>query len=124
MKPRDFIHVLENNDAPSIKVRDEQSELLLTMVAKLFFADRDLHEGEVRLVTRLAAEVADVPGYIEELAKRDLDYARLAAAFPDAQDRDDIITLGEHAVWGDDKVDSREWGIVDQFVEALGVERD
>ena len=44
--------------------------------------------------------------------------------YPDSADRDDIVTLAEHAVWGDDEVDPREWDLVDKLVEVLGVERD
>jgi uncharacterized membrane protein YebE (DUF533 family) len=123
MKPRDFIHVLENPGAAPITQQSAESELLLTLVAKLFFADRVLDERELSLVERLAGYAPDVRGYIEELSKRPLDLAKLADAFPDAKDRDDIITLSEHAVWGDDEVDSREWDIVDQLVEVLGIDR-
>lgn len=123
MKPRDFIHVLENPGAPPIGERSDQTELLLTLVAKLFFADRVLDDGEVKLVQRLAASVPDVRAYMEELAARPLDLQKLAATFPDPKDRDDIVTLAEHAVWGDDEVDSREWDIVDQLVEALEIDR-
>lgn len=123
MKPRDFIHVLENPKVPAVAKRTPESELLLTVVAKLFFADRVLDDREVALVQRLAADVPDVRAYVEQLAKQELDYSKLAATFPDAQDRDDIITLAEHAVWGDDQVDSREWDIVDKLVEELGVQR-
>ena len=123
MKPRDFIYVLENPNVPAVAKRTPESELLLTVVAKLFFADRVLDDREVALVQRLAADVSDVRGYIEQLAKQELDYAKLGETFPDAQDRDDIITLAEHAVWGDDQVDSREWDIVDKLVEELGVPR-
>jgi hypothetical protein len=34
------------------------------------------------------------------------------------------VTLAEHGVWGDDEVDPREWDIVDQLVDKLGVTRD
>jgi uncharacterized membrane protein YebE (DUF533 family) len=123
MKPRDFIDVLENPSAPPISQHSAESELLLTLVAQLFYADRVLDERELALVTRLAAHVPDVRVYIEELAARPLDLARLAEVFPDLKDRDDIVTLAEHAVWGDDEVDPREWDIVDRLVEVLGVER-
>lgn len=124
MKPQEFLDVLDHPEAPAITARGAESELLLTVVAHLFFADRALDERELKLVSRLAADVPDVRAYVEELASRKLDYALLAATFPDPKDRDDIITLAEHAVWGDDTVDSREWDVVDQLVESLGVERD
>jgi hypothetical protein len=123
MKPSDFIHVLENPSATPISERSAESEQLLTLVAKLFFADRVLHEDELKLVKRLAAGVPDAAAYMVELAKRPLDLQLLAKTFPDRKDRDDIVTLAEHAVWGDDEVDSREWDIVDQLVEVLGIDR-
>jgi uncharacterized tellurite resistance protein B-like protein len=123
MKPRDFIHVLENPGAAPVSQQSGEAELLLTLVAKLFYADKVLDERELALVSRLADGVADVRGYVEKLAARELDFQKLAAMFPDPKDRDDIVTLAEHAVWGDDEVDSREWDIVDKLVEVLGIDR-
>jgi uncharacterized membrane protein YebE (DUF533 family) len=124
MKPADLIRVLDDPDLPGITEQDAQSELLLTLVAHLFFADGRLERGEIELVQRLIPPSLDASSYIEELTKRPLDLARIAEEFPDPQDRDDVVTLAEHAVWGDDDVDSREWDLVDQLVEALGVDRD
>jgi uncharacterized tellurite resistance protein B-like protein len=123
MRPRDFIDVLENPDKPPIATRDAQAELLLSVLAHVFVADRKLDPQELALMKRLAADVPDVEAYLEQLAGRALDLDALAAAFPDPQDRDDIITLAEHAVWGDSEVDSREWDVVDALVEKLEVVR-
>lgn len=123
MKPRDFIYVLDNDDAPNLTDRSEPAEILRTMLVHLFYADKRVDDGEVALLRRLLPE-CDVHAYIAEAGKRELDYDRLAALFPDPQDRDDIITLAEHAVWGDSQVDSSEWDIVDRLVEKLGVVRD
>ena len=123
MKPGDFIHVLENAGAPPIAQQSPEAEALLTLVAHLFFADRVLDDREIALVSRLAGHARDVRGYMEELARRPLDLQRLGALFPDKKDRDDIVTLAEHAVWGDDEVDSREWDIVDRLVEVLEIDR-
>jgi len=124
MKPRDFIQLIDDPTARGAVERSEGTELLLTMLVHLFFADRRLDDGEVKLLTRLLPAEADVQGYIEELAAKKLDIARLGELFPDSRDRDDIITLAEHAVWGDNEVDAREWDLVDQLVEQLGVVRD
>ncbi len=123
MKPSDLIHVLENKDAPAISARTPEGELLLTMVAKVFFADRTLDDKEVRLFARLSGYESDTQAYVTALAAKELDYQKMAELFPDAQDRDDIITLAEHAVWGDDDFDSNEWDIVDRLVDVLGIER-
>lgn len=123
MKPRDFIHLLEHQDAPNDIVQNEGADLLLGVLVHTFVADDRVHEGEVALLKRLIGPHADAQAYIEKLAARPLDLDALATAFPDAQDRDDIITLAEHAVWGDDEVDSREWDLIDALVDKLGVVR-
>jgi uncharacterized membrane protein YebE (DUF533 family) len=124
MTPGQLIHLIENPKAARPVERDEQTEILLTLLVHMFFADRRLDEGEVELIKHLLPEGENVQPYIQELSKRELDLDRLAALFPDAKDRDDIITLAEHAVWGDDEVDPREWDFVDKLVERLGVSRD
>jgi uncharacterized membrane protein YebE (DUF533 family) len=124
MKPGHLIHLLDNPDAPRTVQRDEPTEILLTLLVHMFFADRTLADGEVALIKGILPEGVDAHSYIEELSKRPLDLDRLAELFPDAKDRDDIVTLAEHAVWGDDEVDPREWDFVDKLVEKLGVSRD
>lgn len=124
MKPSELIELLENPQAPKKVQRDEPTELLLTMLVHLFVADRRLDDREVELMSRILPDGQDVRSYVEELSKRKLDLDRLAQLFPNPRDRDDIVTLAEHGVWGDDEVDPREWDIVDQVVEKLGVTRD
>ena len=124
MKPRDLIQLLDDPSAQPAVERTEAAELLHTMLVHLFFADRRLDEGEVALLTRIVPRGLDVQQYIDELSKRPLDLDRIAALYPDSSDRDDIITLAEHAVWGDNEVDPREWDLVDKLVEKLGVVRD
>ena len=122
MKPADFIHVLENPEAPRLISRDERCEILRTMLVHLFYADRRVAPGEVALLARLLPD-DDVEHYIAFAGQRKLDLDRLAELFPEPKDRDDIITLAEHAVWGDNEIDSSEWDLVDQLVEKLGVTR-
>ncbi|HEX5661798.1 MAG TPA: hypothetical protein VFX59_31620 [Polyangiales bacterium] len=124
MKPSELIKLLENPQAPKKVQRDEPTELLLTMLVHLFVADRRLDERELALLSRILPEGQDARSYIDELSARKLDLDRLAQLFPNPSDRDDIVTLAEHGVWGDDEVDPREWDIVDQLVEKLGVTRD
>ncbi|HEX6241715.1 MAG TPA: hypothetical protein VFZ61_12495 [Polyangiales bacterium] len=122
MKPADFLHVLDNPDAPRLAAGGEGAELLRTLIVHLFYADKRVAPGEVALLARLLPH-DDVDHYILEAGQRDLDLDRIATVFPDAKDRDDIITLAEHAVWGDNEIDSSEWDLVDQLVEKLGVVR-
>ena len=124
MKPREIIHLIDHPDAPGAVVADEQTEILLTLLVHMFFVDRRLDEGEVALLTRLLPAGEDVQAHLATLRGRPLDLDRLASLFPDPADRDDIITLAEHAVWGDNEVDPREWDFVEQLVEKLGVVRD
>lgn len=124
MKPRELIDLLENPDAPHTVKRDEHTDALLTLIVHMFFADRRLDDGEIALLQRILPSGEDVRATIVKLAAHPLDLDRLGALFPDAQDRDDIVTLAEHAVWGDDEVDPREWDFVDKLVEKLGVNRD
>ncbi len=121
-RPREFIEALENPDAPNCTATGERAEMLRTLLVHLFFADLDLDKGEFSMLKRVLPS-EDVRGYILSLAARRLDLDKLAALFPDATDRDDIVTLAEHAVWGDNRVARAEWDIVDRLVEKLGVER-
>ena len=122
MRPREFIDVLENPEAPRCAVTGEHAEMLRTLLVHLFFADLDLDKGELSLLGRVLPDV-NVREYIQSAAMRRLNLDRLAALFPDPVDRDDIITLAEHAVWGDNRVEHEEWDLVDQLVEKLGVVR-
>ena len=124
MKPRDLIQLLDDPSAQLAVERTEAAELLHTMLVHLFFADRRLDDGEVALLKRMVPAGVDVQQYIDELSKRPLDLDRISALYPDPADRDDIVTLAEHAVWGDNEVDPREWDLVDKLVEKLGVVRD
>lgn len=122
MRPRQFLEALENPDAPRCAATGEQAELLRTLLVHLFFADLELDQGEMNLLARVLPE-GDIHEHVKTAAARRLNLNRLAALFPDPVDRDDIVTLAEHAVWGDNRVDSHEWDLVDRLVEVLGVVR-
>src|SRR4051794_12668311 len=122
MRPREFIEVLENPNAPRCTVTGERPEILRTLLVHLFFIDRELDKGELAMLGRVLPDV-NIRAFIESAALRRLDLDRLAALFTDPVDRDDIITLAEHAVWGDNRVERGEWALVEQLVEKLGVVR-
>jgi hypothetical protein len=103
-------------------VVDEQAEMLRTLLVHLLFIDLELSKGEMDLLARVLPD-GDAHAYIKSAAARRLNLDRLAALFPDPVDRDDIVTLAEHAVWSDSDVDRREWDLVERLVEKLGVER-
>ena len=96
--------------------------MLRTLLVHLFFTDLDLDRGELSLLNRVLPDV-NLREYVLEAAARRLDLDRLAALFPDPGDRDDIITLAEHAVWGDNRVKREEWDLVERLVEKLDVVR-
>jgi hypothetical protein len=122
MRPRDFIEVLENPNLPRCVVTGEQAELLRTLLVHLFFIDLDLDKRELALLARVLPDV-NIGDYIKAAATRRLDLDRLALLFPDPTDRDDIVTLAEHALWSDDKVETRELDLVERLAEKLGVQR-
>lgn len=122
LRPRQFIEVLENPSLPRCRATGEHAEILRTLLVHMFFVDLDLAKGEVALLARVLPDV-DVRKYIESAARRRLDLDQLAALFPDPVDRDDIVTLAEHAVWSDSQVKGRELDLMDQLVEKLGVQR-
>jgi hypothetical protein len=97
--------------------------MLRILLVHLFFVDHDLDRGELAILGRVLPD-GDIREYIKAAATRRLDLDRLAQLFPDPVDRDDIITLAEHAVWGDNRVEPEEWDLVDRLVEKLGVTRD
>jgi uncharacterized tellurite resistance protein B-like protein len=123
MRPRDFLDVLENPELPRCDMAGEQAELLRTLLVHLFFADLDFDKRELRLLQRVLPDL-DVRKYVESVAGRRLDLERLAELFPEAADRADIVKLAEHAVWGDERIETRESSLVDRLVDTLGIALD
>jgi hypothetical protein len=122
MRPREFLEALENPNLPRCQIAGEQAEMLRTLLVHLFFADLDLDKRELTLLQRVLPDV-NLREYVKLLASRGLNLDRLAELFPDASDRDDIVTLAEHAIWRDDKIERREWALIDRLVDKLGVVR-
>lgn len=123
MRPRDFIAVLEDPSLPKCSATGERAEQLRTLLVHLFFIDHDLDRRELSLLERVLPDV-QIRDQVKVLATRKLDLLRLAALFPDPQDRNDIVTLAEHAVWGDEKIERREWDLIQRLMDALGVVRE
>lgn len=123
MRPREFLEALQNPEAPRYEVIDEQAEMLRTLLVHLFFVDLELDKSEMELLARVLPD-GDVREYVKSAAARRLNLDRLAQLFPDPVDRDDIVTIAEHAIWGDNKVDRREWDLVERLVEKLDVVRN
>ena len=120
MRPRDFLDVLERPELPRCDATGESADLLRALLVHLFFADLDLDPRELKQLRRVLPDV-DTRAYVMRLAARRLNLDRLAELFPAAADRGDIIKLAEHAVWGDDKLASREQHLIDRLVEKLGI---
>lgn len=118
MRPREFLAVLEDPTLPPCTAAGEQAESLRRLLVHLFFADLDLDKRELKLLERVLPH-EDIRDYVKAHAARKLDLDRLAALFPDAGDRADIVKLAEHAVWGDDTLARRERDLLDRLVERL-----
>ena len=122
MRPREFLDVLEDPSLPRCEVAGEQAEMLRLLLVHLFFVDLDLDKRELKLLQRVLPDV-NTREYVKAQAVRKLDFERLAALFPEAADRADVLALAEHAVWGDEKIERRERSLVDRLTDALGIER-
>ena len=123
MRPRDLITVLENPALPRYEASGEHAEMLRTLLVHLFFIDLDFDKRELALLQRLTPD-GNIREYVKSAALRKLDLDRLAALFPDPLDRDDIITLAEHAAWGDEKLERREVDLIARLLDKLGVVRE
>lgn len=91
-----------------------------SLLVHLFFIDHDLDKRELQLLERVLPDT-NVHDYVKSVAARKLDLERIAAVFPDLDERRDIIKLAEHAALGDEKVVLRERAVLDRLAEVLGV---
>jgi len=123
-RPRAFIDVLEDPAAaPLGKPSGRPDALLMRLLAHVFHADDELGSAELAVFARLVGpgDEEELREYLEDLVEQPLDYAELARVFPDPQDRDDIVTLAEHGIWGDDRIERGEVDMIEDLMEALGV---
>jgi hypothetical protein len=120
MRPRDFLDALDNPDAPKCGATGEHAEMLRILLVHLFFVDHDLDRGELACWD-VCCPTSTLPSTSRPPRCAGSTLDRLAQLFPDPVDRDDIVTLAEHAVWGDNRVEPEEWDLVDRLVEKLGV---
>jgi hypothetical protein len=121
-RPRDFIAVLDDPSLGPVEVRDPAGELLVQLVVHIFFSDEHLHERELELFARLfGGEPDSLRDRVGELGKAGLDFEQLAATFPEHDDRQDIITLAEHAWWADNMLESGELDVADKLAEVLQI---
>ncbi len=122
IRPSEFVAVLENPEAPPIQISDAGGALILRLLVHMFFADDDFDDKELKLVQRLIGEEDDkLRANIVELNKVPMDWDKLAVTYPDEKDRHDIITLAEHAYWGDDRVEEGEMDVLDRLAEVFGI---
>lgn len=122
-RPRAFLDVLDDPSVAPIGKPSGPDALLMRMLAHMFHADDDVARSELAVFARLVGSRDDeeLREYLDDLVEQPLDYGELARAFPDPQDRDDIVTLAEHGIWGDDKVERGEVDMIEDLMEALGV---
>lgn len=122
-RPRAFLDVLDDPSATPLGGLGGSDELLLRVLAHMCYADGDVTSSELAVFMRILGSMDDdaLREHLDDLVERPLDYEELASAFPDPQDRDDIVTLAEHAIWGDARVEDGEVDLLEDLMEALGV---
>lgn len=122
-RPREFLAILEDPKAGPLAERQPGDELLFGLLAHMFYADDSVTADELSVFGRLTGrqDQEELREYLDELGERPLDYEELARTFPDAKDRDDIVTIAEHAIWGDSRVERGEVDMIEDLMEALGV---
>lgn len=122
-RPRAFLDVLDDPSAAPIGKTSGPDALLMRMLAHMFHADHDVTRSELAVFARLVGPLEEetLREYLGDLVAQPLDYAELAQAFPDPQDRDDIVTLAEHGIWSDNRVEHGEVDMIEALMEALGV---
>jgi len=122
-RPRDFIGILDNPTSAPLAAPDDKGQLLVQLVVHIFFSDEHLHERELELFSRLVGSPADdaLRARVGELSKHKLDFAKLAEAFPEHEDRQDIITLAEHAWWADNMLEPGELDVADKLADVLKI---
>ena len=124
MRPREFLDALTDPSLPRCSLTGEQAESLRTLLVHLYFADLDLDKRELAQLERVLPDLdRGIRDYIKSAATRRLDLDRLAALFPAPADRDDIVTLAEHAAWGDATLKARERSLIERLADTLGVLR-
>jgi uncharacterized tellurite resistance protein B-like protein len=122
-RPRAYLDVLDDPSAAPIGKPTGPDALLMRMLAHMFHADQDVTRSELAVFARLVGPLEEetLREYLGDLVSQPLDYAELAQAFPDPQDRDDIVTLAEHGIWSDNRVEHGEVDMIEALMEALGV---
>lgn len=122
-RPRAYLDVLDDPSAPPLGKPTGPDALLMGMLAHMFHADDDVARSELAVFVRLVGPMDDkqLRAYLDDLVAQPLDYQALARAFPDPQDRDDIVTLAEHAIWSDNRVEHGEVDMIEDLMAALEI---
>ena len=122
-RPRAFIDVLVDPAAAPLGKPTGPGAQLMRLLAHMFYADGDIASAELDVFGRIlgSSDQEELREYLEDLVESPLDYEEIARLYPDPQDRDDIVTLAEHAIWGDRRVEEGEVDILEDLMEALGV---
>lgn len=124
IRPRAFLDVLENPDAEPITIDDTGGALLLHLLVHMFFADRELHDDEVGALQRLVGGDSkdELRTQVTQLNKLPMRFDKLAEAYPDKQDRLDILTLADHGFWADNNMKFEEMDVLDKLAEIFGID--
>lgn len=122
-RPADFLAVLENTDKPAVTIDDERGELLVKLLVHMFWADDELHDKEVELLARLIGgdSTDTLRSKIDGINSAPMDWDKLAATFPERQDRLDIIEIAEHGFWADNQMKFSEMDVLDQLADVFDI---
>lgn len=122
-RPRAYLDVLDDPTAPPLGKPTGPDALLMGMLAHMFHADDDVARSELAVFARLVGPMDDkqLRAYLDDLVAQPLDYQALARAFPEPKDRDDIVTLAEHAIWSDNRVEHGEVDMIEDLMAALEI---
>ena len=122
-RPRAYLDVLDDPSAPPLGKPTGPDALLIHMLAHMFHADDDVARSELAVFVRLVGPMDDkqLRAYLDDLVAQPLDYQALARAFPEPKDRDDIVTLAEHAIWSDNRVEHGEVDMIEDLMAALEI---
>lgn len=123
IRPRDFLYVLENPGAPPVTVDDTGGALLLRLLVHMFFADEELHDKELGVLRQLVGAGSDeeLRDQVTQLSAVPMSFDKLAALYPDHQDRLDILTLADHGFWADNQMKFAEMDVLDRLAEVLDI---
>lgn len=119
----DYLSAL-NDPAVTVRPGHPHDPLLLSLMVHVAFADGEVEENEFALLGRLVPdkEPGELLMWVAAEAEKPLDLPALAAAFPEPQDREALLTFAGHMAWGDNQLETSEVQLIARLAQALGID--